>query len=135
MDGLSAAMGVGSVSVRIGIVEWLGAWAWPSGMCRGKFGGPEGVVGKLVKLFGETRTVIRRWRNKDEAAFLWGWGQLGCCAGAGGAPRLARRASEHTDSVAEAGSGGFWGQEVEEGFASALFPGAAPPQSQHGPLA
>ena len=92
------------------------------------------VVGKLVKLFGETRTVIRRRRNKGEAAFFWSWGQLGCCGGADGAPRLGRRASEHTDSVAEAESGGFWGQEVEEGFASALFPGAAPPQSQHGPL-
>lgn len=74
-------MGVGSVSVRIRIVEGLGAWAWPSGMCRGKFGGPEGVVGKLVKLFGETRTVIRRWRNKGEAAFFGAGDSLGAVEG------------------------------------------------------
>ena len=74
-------MGEGSVSVRIGIVEWLGAWAWPSGMCRAKFGGPEGLVGKLVKLFGETRTVTRRWRNKGEAAFFGAGDSLGAVEG------------------------------------------------------
>ena len=40
----------------VGIVEWLGAWAWPSGICRGKFGGPEEGCWKAGEVV---------WRNQD----------------------------------------------------------------------
>lgn len=65
------------------------------------------VVGKLVKLFGETRTVIQRWRNKGEAASSGAADSLGAEEGEDGGPTLGRRASEHADSVAGAGTEGL----------------------------
>ena len=44
------------------------------------------VVGKLVKLFGETRTVIQRWRNKGEAASSGAGDSLGAVEGETEAP-------------------------------------------------
>lgn len=58
-----------------------------SDLQRGEFGGP--VVGKLVKLFGETRTVIQRWRNKGEATFSGVGGSSGAVEGQTEAPNWA----------------------------------------------
>ena len=124
----SERLGVQSRNIRVAKIVGL-AFRDLQG---GEFGGP--VVGKLVKLFGETRTVIQRWRNKGEAAFSEVEGSSSAVEGQteapnwGGGPRRTQIVLLKQEVV------GCGGQEMARSFPICIFSRTTPPQSQHGPL-